>query len=56
MSKDEDQCMKLLEQIRNLLTVQMLNSGVAKNEDISRVLGVTPGRISQIYSKSTKKK
>ena len=56
MSKDEDQFMKLFEQIRNLLIVQMLNSGVDRNDDISRVLGVTHGRISQIYSKSTKKK
>ena len=56
MVKKENQETKILEQIRNLLVLQLLKSGIATNVEISRALGVTAGRTSQMFSKITQKK
>jgi len=55
MLKNDDQCANLLEQIRNLLALQLLKSKIATNKEISRALGVSAGRSSQIFSKIIQK-
>ncbi len=56
MPKDYKIELQLLEQIRNLLALQLLKTKTASNDEISRALGVTPGRSSQIFSKIIQKK
>lgn len=55
MVKEENTELQYLEQIRNLLVLQLLRSGFASNEEIAKLLKVTPGRISQIFAKTKRK-
>lgn len=56
MAREKNHELKMLEQIRNLLTLQLLKNNTATNVEISKALGVTPARSSQMFSMRKKKR
>lgn len=56
MTESNIRVQKLLEQIRNLLALQLLRTRTGSNDEIAELLGITPGRTSQLFAKGKRKR